>query len=449
VTTPEPVLVRRLRLVDAVAVVLSACIGIGIFFSPAEVVARTGSGGWAMIAWAAGGLVAIVGGLCFAELGVLRPRMGGQYRMLREAWGPAVGTAYAGTGGLVIGPGAIAVLAGCGTDFLAQALGVQPSPAAWTVCSIGILLALGLVNWIGIRRAADLMDVLTLAKVVTIGALAWAGLWMALHDAPRHDTSPFALGTAPTPTGFLHAMLPVLFATGGWQQVLWMGGDIREPARNIPRALFLGIASVLLAYLAVNASCLWLLGPQAAAASKTIASDAMSVWWTGAGRWLAAAIGLSAIGTTHVILMTTSREQAAFGQTGDGPRWIAPVDPVSGAARRSVGAMTLWACALLVIAGRDGISSLLDAVVMADFTFLGLCALSVLVLRRRHPDEPRPFRCPLGPVLPLTFGGVSACIAVTPWLLPEQRPWALAVTCIVGGLLALGWVRSRRAGSAA
>ena len=434
---------RHLGLIDASAIVISGCIGIGIFFSPATVLARAGSAGWALVAWGLGGLIAIVGGLCFAELGALRPRTGGQYRVLREAWGSGVGVAYAGTTGLIINSGSLAVLAAYATDFLCQAFGWKLTGADWTIVSLSWLAALAIVNWMGIRRAADLMDVLTLGKLITIAALGASAVLLSTRGEPAHAVSPFRFGAAPSAQGFLYALLPVLFATGGWQQVLWTAGDIKHPSRNIPRSLLIGITSVILAYFTVNAACLWLLGPERASASETVASDAMTAAWAGAGRWFAGAIGLSALGTAHVILMTASREQAAFGQTGDGPRWLSSIDPKSGAARRSVLALTCWSSLLLVIAGRDGINSLLDAVVMADFVFLGLGALSVLVLRKRHPNEARPFRCPGGAVLPLTFGSVAVLVASSPWFVPTLRPWAAAVSIVVIGLLIIGNRRAR------
>ena len=434
---------RRLGLIDATAVVVSACIGIGIFFSPATVAARTGSGGWALAAWAVGGVLAVIGGLCFAELGAMRPDMGGQFRVLREAWGRPVGFAYAGTSGLIINTGAVAVLAGYGTDFLGQAFGWKLDGAAWLAVSVTLIAVLAVVNCIGLRRAADLLDVLTLGKLLTILGIGVGAIVAATSGVPKHATSPFALGGAPTSGGLMFALMPVLFATGGWQQVLWAAGDIRHPDRNIPRALIIGIGTVLFAYFTVNAACLWLLGHEAMATSKTVASDALAVVHADAGRWLAGAIGLSAIGTVHVILFTSSREQAAFGRTGDGPAWIASVDPKTGSARRAVLAMAVWSTLLLVIAGRGGIESLLDAVVMADFAFLALGALAVLRFRAMDPQAPRPFRCPGGPVFPIAFATTAVVVAATPWTVEKMRPWAVAVTLVVVGLLLLGRIRSR------
>ncbi|MGH9262592.1 MAG: amino acid permease, partial [Acidimicrobiales bacterium] len=266
---------RRLGLFSATMAVIGGIIGSGIFLGPQVVAQRVGSARLTLAAWVLGGVIALAGALCFAELGARRPRAGGGYVYLREAFGPLPAFLYGWTLLLVIATGAIAAVAVTFASYTASLLGLPPR--ATVPLAIGAIVLLSGVNYVGVRPAAITQNVFTLLKLAALTALIVAGL-LAAPAAVLAGPGPswaVPVGWVAVGTALGSALVPVLFAYGGWQQTNFVAEEIVAPEKNLPRALILGVLGVVAVYVLANVAYLRTLGAAGLAASVAPAADAM------------------------------------------------------------------------------------------------------------------------------------------------------------------------------
>lgn len=376
---------RVLGSIDATCVVVGAIVGVGIFFTPSKVAGLCQSGTLALLAWTVGGVIALCGALVFAELGSRYHGSAAHYQILRDSYGPLVGFVFVFCNATAIIAGSMGIIAIiCAQNLLA--LVGQTEPPWRTVAAISIVLILGLMiaNLLGAKWGARIQNLTVYAKICTL--LAIIALAMALgprgpqiagqpvaEQVPR-QLSAFAAITA--------ALVSTLFAYGGWQQALWITGEIRDPARNVSRAIIGGVVIVVSAYLLVNWAYLHLLGVEGVARSETLAADAVGAAAPGLGRQIAAAaVALSAFGVLNAQLLTGPR--LIFGLARDG-RFFRPFGLLSarfGTPVPAITLMSLFAVILVVSAGEKRIDRLLTGVVFIDGIFFALTGLALLVLR--------------------------------------------------------------------
>ncbi|HSJ65633.1 MAG TPA: amino acid permease [Gemmatimonadaceae bacterium] len=416
---PAPRELRRaLGLFSATMIVIGAIMGGGIFFTPANV-ARSLDGDAAILGvWAFGGLVALAGAFTFAELGAMRPKAGGSYVYLRETMGGLPAFLYGWMLLTTIATGAEAAVAVTFANYLGQYvdLSVVGGPVRAAAITIAMLAVL---NYVGVRPGAWVQNVLTVAKTSALGLLIVLGavMWARLADPPP------VLG-APTPTGSLWvalagAFVPVLFSVGGWQNLNMVAGEVRHPARNLPRALALGVVIVVACYLGANAVYLRALGRDGLALSEAVAADAARVIAGDTGATIISiAVMLSILGIVNVILLATPRVFYAMARDGLFFRFAGTVHPRYGTPHRSIVLMALWSLALLFLSGGD-VGELLSGVVFADWIFFALAGATIFFYRRQQPDAERPYRVWGYPVLPALFVfvalvGVASAIASAP-----------------------------------
>src|SRR6476659_5761213 len=261
---------RRLGLFSATMAVVGGIIGGGIFRTPAAVAARVGSPSLGLAAWGTGAVVALAGAFCYGELAWRRPRAGGGYVYLREAWGPLPAFLYGWGLLLVIATGAIAAVAVTFADYTVALTGL---PSRMTVpLAVGAIVVLAGINYVGVRPGAITVNILTVLKLAALAALIVAGLALGL------PTTAVAATPAPAVGGFRAfgaALVPVLFTYGGWQQTNFIAEEIVATERTLPRALVLGVAIVAAVYLLANLAYLRVLGPAGLAASSAPAADTM------------------------------------------------------------------------------------------------------------------------------------------------------------------------------
>jgi APA family basic amino acid/polyamine antiporter len=396
---------RQLGLFSATMLVVGGIIGSGIFLNPAVVAARVGTATTTLAVWGLGALVAMIGALVFAELGARRPLVGGGYAYLREAFGPLPGFLYAWALLLVIATGAAAAVAmtfaGYAVSLVGLGADVQRPVAA------GALVFLTLLNIRGVRPAAWTQNVFTVLKLAAIAVLVGAALLAvptpgADAAGVRPDGSPVMMIGA--------ALVPVLFAFGGWQQTNFVAGEMIDPERNLPRALIIGVGIVAVTYLLVNVAYLQALGVTGLAASIAPAADTMDRAAGAGGRTLIAlGIMASTFGFLNLVILVSPRVYQAM--AGDGlffhrfaalhSRWRTPVVAIA--------FQGAWAIVLL-FTGTYG--QLLDYVVFADWIFFGLTAATLFVLRRRDGDRPVHFRVPWHPWTTLLFLAASAYVVI-------------------------------------
>jgi APA family basic amino acid/polyamine antiporter len=408
----QPVTYRRtLGLFSGTMAVVGGIIGSGIFINPAIVAQRVGTAGFTLGVWVLGGAIALIGAFCFGELGRRRPRAGGSYVYLREALGPLPAFLYAWALLLVMATGAIAAVAVTFANYALGVVGYAGTDGRW-LAGLAIVL-LTAINYIGVRPGAVTTNVFTLLKLAALGFLIVVGflgggvIASESGAAPSAPANPFLAIAA--------ALVPVLFAYGGWQQTNFIAEEIVEPEKNLPRSLVLGVVIVVLVYLLANATYLRLLGPAGLAASTAPAADALRARIGPTG---AAVIGLgiaaSTFGFLNLVIMVSPRVYQTMAADGLFFPAFARLHPVYRTPTTAIVAQGVWAV-LLLVTGQYG--QLLDYVVFCDWIFFGLAVVALFVLRRRDraaglAEPAGAFRVPGWPVTPALFVAASLYVVV-------------------------------------
>jgi len=397
-------------------IVMGGIIGSGIFINPYVVARQVSTPFLILAAWGLGGLIALAGAFVYAELATRMPEVGGQYAYLREAFHPSVAFLYGWVLLLVIQTGGMAAVAVTFAAYFHEVTGiaVPPGPVA-----VAVLAILAIVNCLGVRTGSRVQSALMILKIVAIAALIACGGWLLLRPG-----SPAPIAAPPAPPAGLWALLrsiatamvPVLFAYGGWQTSNFVAEEIREPRRNLPRALVGGVLGVIVLYLGVNYVCVAVLGPGGLAATPTPASAVMQrAFGTAGSRWIAIGIAISALGFLSQSILTAPRVYYAMARDGLFFRSVGWLDPRHGVP--SV-AILLQAAMAIVIALSGRYDQILSYVVSMDFLFYGLTATSLFVFRRRESAvsrrEHRPAlaRVPGHPVTTALFVIASGLVVV-------------------------------------
>ncbi len=436
---------RELGLFSAALIVVGGIIGSGIFFTPAATAAALPSAGWVVFVWALGGVVALAGALTYAELGAMLPEAGGAYVYIREAFGPLPAFLSAWMNAGLISSGAIAAVAMGFAGYLARfvPLGAVGGPVGVAAITIVVLTA---TNIFGIRPGVAVQNVLTIAKIAALAGLIVGGLVLWLGGAGAALPPAVVPVAPPLAKGFASAFVAVLFTVGGWQQMNMIAGEIRDPARNIPRALAIGIGIVIVVYLGVTGTYLSALGRDGLAASVAPAAEtAARFGGAAAATAITVAAMLSILGFVNVALLTNARVVFALGSD-------VPALGAAGRVHARFGspwvALTLlggWSLALL-LATRGSIGTLLGGVVFADWIFFALGAASVFRLRALMPNAERPYRALGYPWLPAFFVAAGV-VGITSAYVSELKMSLFGTALLaVGALVWLAARRARRAG---
>jgi len=400
-----PALDRKLGLADVTLIVMGGIIGSGIFVNPSVVAARAGSATGALGAWALGGAIALAGAFVYAELGARRPEAGGQYAYLREAFHPGLAFAYAWALLLLIQTGGMAASA---MTFARYVRELGHVPLAEGLLSALVLAVLTFVNALGVRAGAGTQNVLMILKISAILAIVAAG--MALMGRPGALPPATIAPPGAEPSSFGAAMVPVLFAYGGWQTAAFVGGEVKDPERTLPRGMVLGVVGVVILYLAVNIACLRVLGAQGLAATPAPAAALMRAAFGEMGaRVLALGVAASTLGFLSQAMLTAPRVYYAMAADGLFFRGIAHVNQRTHVPVRAV-ALQGAAATVLALTGEYG--HILDTVVSADWIFFGLSAACVFAFRRADAAAASGARVPLHPFTTLAFIVASAWIVV-------------------------------------
>lgn len=403
-TAPLAAPARVLGPIDATCVVIGAIVGVGIFITPGQVAATTGSGNLALLAWALGGLLALFGAFVFAELGGMFTGDGAQYTIVRDGYGPLPGFLFVFCMATIIQPGTIAIIALTCTDNLLFVANHADASLPWriTLAAVLVVLLTG-ANVLGVKAGAGIQNLTVFAKVLALAAVTA----LAIFASPEHVAVPAPEDAPPalSPTvAVMAALVPVLFTFGGWQQVMWIAGEVREPKRNLPRAIIGGVVIVIAVYMAANWAYLDLLGFDAVRASKTIAADGVgAVYPNFGGRLAAAAVAVSAFGVLNANLLTGPRLVYGLARDGRFLSVFARLSPRFGTPATSIMLIAAGALALLVTLGKDVIDTLVNAVVLVDVVFFVLTVAALFIFRKTRKDAERPVRCWGYPVVPILF----------------------------------------------
>lgn len=432
---------RVLGMFDTACIVIGAIIGVGIFFSPGGVVRVTGSGTLALVAWGVAGVMALCGALVFAELGSRFHSSGAQYEILRGTYGRLPAFVYVFCNATAIQAGAVAIIAVICVNNLAVMLGRQP-PEGVTMLGVASLLIAGVMagNIVGVRVGSSIQNLTVISKVFTLLVLTGVAVFASSSPPAGPDPSTWSEGHHPV-VGVMAALASAFFAFGGWQHALWISGEVKNPGRTLPRAIFGGVVVVVVVYLLANWAYLALLGAGGVATSKALAADAVATAWPKYGaRVIAGAVAISAAGVLNAQLLsgprlvyrmaTEGQFFASFGRLG---RFGTPV-----AAILLIGVM---AVGLLAAVGQSGADQLSTGVVFIDGVFFGLTAISLLVIRKKEKAEgvekAGVFRVPLYPVIPLVFIVGELALLVGSYLDAKmaQAAWIGVAWMVVAGVL--------------
>ena len=376
--TPAPALAREIGLFGATMLVMGGIVGSGIFINPYVVARQVGTPALVLAAWGFGGLVAVAGAFVYAELASLRPAVGGQYAYLREAFHPRVAFLYGWVLLLVSQSGGMAAVAVTLARYLRETVALPLSDGAVAVLALTVLTA---VNALGVRAGNDVQSVFMVLKTLAIAGLVAVGL--AFFDASRSPLAPML--DRPPSFGLLAAfgaaLVPVLFAYGGWQTSGFVMGELKRPQRDMPRALLLGVAGVVVLYLSVNVVCLRALGVAGLAASTAPASDVMRAALGDRGaRLIALGIVISTFGFLAQGILTAPRVYYAMARDGVFFQAVGRIDPRT---RVPVLAIALQGAVAAVIALSGRYEQILNYVVSVDFISFGLTGAALFVYRQR------------------------------------------------------------------
>jgi APA family basic amino acid/polyamine antiporter len=400
----QPELARRLGLFDATMIVMGGIIGSGIFMNPSVVALQVRTPFLILGAWVLGGLFALAAAFIWAELAALRPDVGGQYAYLREAFHPAVAFLYGWVLLLVIQTGGMAAVAVTFARYFVE-LAHLTIPSAYIAAIVLALLTV--INCLGVRAGSTVQSILMVLKILAIAMLVVCGFLFA----GRSTNPPGLLDRPVSPdllTAFGAALVPVIFAYGGWQTATFVAGEIKEPRKNLPRGLILGVVGVVLLYLAANVVYISVLGTEALAVSKAPASDVMrSALGDLGARIIAAGIAISTVGFLSQSMLTAPRVYFAMAKDGLFFEGVGMVHPRT---RAPIVAIALQGLLAILIALLGTYERILNYVVSVDVIFFGLTACCIFVFRRREPAGAT--RVPGHPFTTILFVAVCWLVAI-------------------------------------
>jgi APA family basic amino acid/polyamine antiporter len=440
---PGPCMKRTLGTFDAAMIVTGAIIGAGIFMNPAESARYLQNPAQLLFVWGAGGFVALLGAACFAELGAMFPRSGGQYVYLEKGFAPWTGFLFGWTLFSTIQTGALAAVSYTCARFIGHF--VLLSDLETSFLAAALIGLLSLVNYLGIKPGSLVQNVFNSMKILALLALILIGLFW-----PRGSTP--GLGSL-FPGGFSMKMLslmglalmPALFSYGGWQNLNFVGGEVKNPSRSIPLAILSGVSLVVTVYMLSNLVYIRALPLGRIAGSTKLASDAMAALvGPGGAHFIALAIIVSTLGFLSVVILTGPRVYAAMAEEGAFLPLAARLHPRFGTPHYAIWMQSAWACGLLFT---KTYGQLLEFVTFGDWIFFALTALALMALRRRRPDLPRPYRAWGYPVVPLLFFLIAAGVVVNVFLMSFLKS-LIGLAIILAGLPLYFLTRARRPGGA-
>ena len=429
--------VRRLGVWDSSMIVVGGVIGAGIFLNPHIVAERTGSAEGVLIAWAVGGLLALIGALCYAELGARRPQAGGAYVYLREAYGPMLAFVYGWIMLVVNYSGSEAAVSVTFATYLCSALSLPVSliqPLA-----IGAIVLLTGVSYFGIKAGAILQNALTMLKLLAVVALVVTGVFIAAPPPPATVAHP----AVPSLWNFGAILMPVLFSYGGWAYINNVAGEIRDPQRNLPRALLLGMLLVAACYLLANVAYLHALGHAGLAGSTAPAAEIMRGAFGDTGaRAISLGIAISTFGFCNISIIAAARVFQVMGAEGLFFRAAGHINPRYRSPDVALAALSGWAI-VLALSGSYG--QLLNYSTVGDWLGYAGAVATLFYYRRVRTDETVTFRMKGYPVLPLIFiVAVLGVVASNIVSNPTDAGMGLAIA-LLGLPVYWFWSRSHRA----
>ena len=420
----QPALSPTLGIFSAVMLVAGGVIGSGIFRKAGVMAAQVGSPQVLLGVWLLAGIISLLGTLSNAELAAMMPHTGGQYVYLERAYGPFVAFLYGWSLFAVIQSGSIAALAYVFAEYTTQIIPLPEAAESLArvtlhVPFIGdiapfkqlgikglaatVILLLTIINYAGVRFGGWVQNIFSIAKM---GAMVALALMVVLMPGVGHFANLTTSSSVIHPSGlaFLAAIAAALqgafWAYDGWHKITYIGDELKSPQRDLPRSLILGILIVAGLYMLLSGVYSYVLPIDEMAKSKLVAADVAERCFNGGGRWIAIAVMLSTFGAANAVILTSAR--VYFSMAGDGmfPRMLGRAHARFHTPAASLGAQAAWSVLLLFSGPFD---TLTDTLIFVSWFFYAANAWAVVVLRRREPGAPRPFKVPGYPFVPVLF----------------------------------------------
>jgi len=419
----QPQLLRALGMWQATAIVVGIMIGSAIFIVPAEITREVGSARAAVCVWVVGGLLSLFGGLSFAELAAMMPQAGGQYVYLREAYGPLVSFLCGWMFFLIQQSGGIATLAVGFAKFLAA---VHPF-TVWQqkAAAMAAVLLLTGINYRGVRQGGWVQTVFTGLNAGTIVTLVVLGFVLG-RGSPHPSVSLPQPGGLAFLSAFGVAMVASFWAYEGWNNVTFAAAEVKRPERTLPLSLIVGISFVVVVYVLLNLVYYRVLTASEVANSPQVAADAaVRILGVPGSRLVSIAVIIAVLGSTNGSILAGARVYYAMAKDGLFFRWCAAVHPRFRTPHLSLAVQGIWSAFLVLLAGYE---ALFTFTVFAAWIFYALTAYAVIVLRRKRPELPRPYKVAAYPWVPVGFV-LAAAWFVTNTLI--EKPWEAGVGCLI------------------
>ena len=455
-------LVQSLGLLDSTTLVMGSMIGSGVFIVAADIGRQVQSPGLFLMTWVVTALMTLVAALSYGELAAAMPHAGGQYVYLREAFGPLSGFLYGWTFFTVIQTGTIAAVAVAFAKFLGVFL---PAVSAQTwlfrlgpvgvntqqLAAIALIVFLTWVNTKGLRTGSIIQNVFTIAKTGALGALIILGIVAGRnHQAIQSNFGDFWQGATFGWTSLRLvgvAMVGALFSSDSWHSVTFTAGEVKNPKRNLPLSLAIGVLAVSALYIGCNLVYLMALplkDIQHAAEDRVATTVIAQILGPVATQVMAIAVMVSTFGCNNGLILTGARVYYAMAGDGLFFKSVRTLDPKTHAPVRSLWVQCLWACGL-TLTGRYG--DLLDYVIFAVLLFYVLTIIGLFVLRRTRPTMERPYRAIGYPVLPALYVAAGVLIEGLLLVYKPNYTWPGLILVMLGVPVYWAWDRKRRSDS--
>ncbi len=442
---PEPTaratpseLIRGLGLWAAVAIVIGDTIGTGVFLVTSDMARAVGTVKLVFAAWIIGGLINLFGAFCYAELGAAFPRAGGAYVYLSRGLGPLFGFLFGWMTSLLDRPVAMATLAAGFLRFAGFLFPAVTTPLftlhfagydfVFTVAqplAALVVIAVTALNYLSVRMGGAIQVFLTSLKIATILLIVVAGIFFGKHSGIEVSPVAAPIGLA-TVSALLYALVPAMWAYNGFADLGALGEEIKQPQKNIPRALILGLITIVSLYLMANVIYFHSLPFAAIMHSQHVASDVVQSFLGSSGaNWLTVAMAISALGALHVVVMTGARVPFAMARDGVFFGFARKLHP---AFRTPSGALLFLGAGAALLALSGTYEELYSLFVFAVWIFFALTAVALLRLRKIEPQLTRPFRTWGYPWTVLIFLVAAVALTLNLWMIrPVRSSLGLAV----------------------
>lgn len=381
--------------------IVGIIIGSGIFKSTPVIADNVTSTTWLLVAWLLGGALALLGAASYAELTTAYPRQGGDYVFLTRAYGRPVGLMFAWCELWIVRPGNLGALAYVYAEYANHLFPISPAQYGMIVHAIIAILVLTAINIEGVQLGKWTQNVLTFTKVLGLGIVVVVGLFL-IEPAVTTPVAP----VRQHPPDFRLAMILIMFSFGGWNEMSYVAAEVKNPRKNLLRALLIGTAVVTLVYVVVNAAFVRALGLDQFSRSHAVAADLMSLRYHQTGvRIISLLICLSCLGAINGMILTGARIYYALGTEHQLFSWLGKWSPRFGTPVRCLVVQSIVTIGLVIGFGlyENGFQRLVLFTSPLFWLFFLLVGVAIFVLRRTDPETPRPYRAIFYPLSPLVF----------------------------------------------